>query len=268
MTWTLSVSTLITVDLRIVEFLRENKSVLHHFDEVLLICQLRDQPLPKLTSDLLPPNARIVESKLAGISASRNLGIKHLTTDVIWFMDDDAKLVPNLAEVKAAIEKSPAEINALRIQNTDSEELFKAYGPGRNLSALDLLKVSSIEVTCKRTLFERTGIRFPEWIGVGTDLPSGEENLFLHDARRRGAVIAHLPLVGCRHPIQTPELKSIWSRPNRTRCMGIVARQYGAVGALLCVRWALRGVRARVHPQRLLDMWDGYLRGPRHWKKV
>jgi hypothetical protein len=268
MRWTLSISTLITDEARILNFLRENKTVLHHFDEVLLICQLRDKPLPEFPSDVLPANARVVESKLAGISASRNLGIEHFTTDLIWFMDDDAKLVSNLPEIKAAIEKSSAEINTLRIQDTESDELFKPYGPGRNLSALDLLKVSSIEVTCKRTLFDRTGIRFPEWIGVGTALPSGEENLFLHEARRRGAVIAHLPIIACRHPVMTPEIKSIWSRPNRTRCMGIVAREYGVVGALLCLRWALRGIRARVEPQRLFDMWDGYVRGPRHWKKV
>ena len=194
MTWTLAVSTVINDEPRILNFLKENQSALKKFDEVLLICQMRGNALPDFC-DLLSGNCRIVETNSSGISASRNVGIEHFRSELIWFMDDDTRLVEDLETIKAALAQSRAEINTLRIQDTASERLFREYRRMRRLSALELLQVSSIEITCRRSLFERTGIRFAEWIGVGTSLPSGEENLFLLDAQRRGAEIYHLPLV-------------------------------------------------------------------------
>lgn len=261
MTWTLSVSTLITKELRILHFLEVNRAALQEFDEVLLICQLRDHPMPSFPAGLLPANCRVIESHSSGISASRNIGINHLTTDLIWFMDDDVRFEANLNEIKRALKSSEADINTLRIQDTQTEALYKSYGSGRKLSSLDLLQVSSIEITCRRRFIERTGIRFPEWIGVGTPLPSGEENLFLNQALQVGATIRHIPIVGCRHPRMASELKTVWSRPNRTKCMGIVARQYGLIGLLLCARWAMRGAKCGVRWRVLLDLWSGYFQG-------
>ncbi|HEX7860739.1 MAG TPA: glycosyltransferase [Verrucomicrobiae bacterium] len=270
MTWTLAVSTLITEELRILRFLDENRLALAQFDEVLFICQLRDKPLPDLAGKL-PANCRVIESRTRGISASRNVGIENFTTDVIWFMDDDTKLV-NLDRIRKAIEDSPADVNTLRIQDTKSEELFRDYRFKDELSSLQLLQVCSIEITCRKSFIDRTGIRFAEWIGVGTPLPSGEENLFLIDARRRGAKICHVPLVGSRHPKVDFELKAMWTRPGRTRSMGIIARQYGPIGLLLLARWGLRGLRSGVEARWLADLWRGYIRGsegiPQNWRRL
>jgi hypothetical protein len=264
MTWTLAISTLLTPELRISRFFAENPDALGQFDEVLVVCQRADRTV-SIHHASLPAECKVIEISKRGISASRNAAIRNFSTDLIWFMDDDARLSLDLITIKRAIENSRAEINTLRIQDTASDDLFKEYGPERDLSRLELLRVSSIEITCKRTLLDRTGINFPEWIGVGTSLPSGEENLFLYEALRRGAAVHHIPMVGCRHPLLTPELKKIWSRPNRARCMGIVARRYGAVGLLLCCRWAIRGMRAGVPGIRLRELWAGYFQGEKNF---
>jgi hypothetical protein len=270
MTWTLSVSTLITEEMRILRFLEENRVALTQFDEVLLICQTRDGEIPDFSGHL-PANCRIIKSHKRGLSGSRNEGFDNFTTDAIWIMDDDTRLV-NLDRVKKAIEESPADVNTLRIQDTQTEDLFRDYRFKGELSALQLLQVSSVEITCRKSFIDRTGIRFAEWIGLGTPLPSGEENLFLIDARRRGAKICHLPVVGCRHPKLAPELKAMWTRPGRTRCMGIVARQYGPLGLLLLARWALRGFRSGVEARWLADLWRGYISGsegiPQNWRRI
>jgi glycosyltransferase involved in cell wall biosynthesis len=267
MTWTLSVSTLITPELRILNFIEKNRDKLAAFDEVLLVCQVRAHPMPMFPTGFLPANCRLIESVSVGISASRNVGLDHFRGDVIWFMDDDVLFGSNLSEIKATIESSSADFNTLRIQDTQSDALYKRYGPERDLGALDLLQVSSIEITCRKSFLERTGLRFPEWIGVGTPLPSGEENLFLNQALKRGARIRHLPLVGCHHPRLAPEMKAIWSRPNRTTCMGIVARQYGLIGLLLCARWFIRGLGAGVKTRALIDLWRGYFGSGNHVPK-
>lgn len=271
MTWTLSVSTVLSESPRILRFLEENRRLFSKFDEVLLVCQMRNFPLPEF-GELLPPNSRVIRSNSTGISASRNAGIDAFRTDLIWFMDDDVRLANNLDDVKQALERATGEINTLRVQDTASEKMFRKYRPGRELSTLELLQVSSIEITCKRSLFERTGIRFAEWIGIGTSLPSGEENLFLLDAKRRGAQIFHLPITACRHPLVAREIKTMWERPNRTRCMGIVARQYGGLGLLLCLRWTIRGLSGGVQNRWIVDLWRGYFRGadgiPQGWKRL
>ena len=139
--------------------------------------------------------------------------------------------------------------------------MYKAYGPERDLSALELLKVSSIEITCKREAFRKAPLRFPEWLGIGTELPGGEENLFLKGARSAGCRVRHLPVVGCRHPVLAGDIRSIWMRPNRMYAMGLVARAYGGTGVLLCVRWSLRAARLKVAWGTIGQLWRGYVRG-------
>lgn len=262
--WTLAVSTLLTPERRIDHFLARNKGVLDVFDELLIICQ-GGEPSAAISPELIPTNARLIRCERKGISASRNEAIAALSTDIIWFMDDDTLLSNELPEIHRAIAESPVEINTLRIQDSDSDRLYKSYPPERDLGSLDLLRVSSIEITCKRSFLARTGVRFPEWIGIGTALPGGEENLFLRRVLRSRARIRHLARIGCRHPVLDAELRNIWNRPNRTRSMGIVARDCGPIGVLLCVRWSLRGLRVGVPRARIGDLWRGYSEGPRKW---
>ena len=143
-TWTLAVSTLITADRRIEGFLLRNAEKLRGFDEVLIVCQGVEKA-PEFAPGLMPLNCRIVICERRGISASRNAAIAALATDIVWFMDDDTVLSDNLAAIKQAISDSPAEINTLRIQDCDSENLFKAYPPEGDIGSLGLLRVSSIE---------------------------------------------------------------------------------------------------------------------------
>ena len=64
----------------------------------------------------------------------------------------------------------------------------------------------------------------------------------------------------------------MWTRPGRTRSMGIIARQYGPIGLLLLVRWGLRGLRSGVEARWLADLWRGYIRGsegiPQNWRRL
>lgn len=264
--WTLAISTLLTSERRIDRFLDRNRESLRHFDEVLVVCQGQlGASSPEVSLEFVSPPIRLIRCDRPGISASRNEAIRHFTSEIIWFMDDDVVLAPALPEIRNSIAGSPAEINTLRIQDPGTDRLYKSYPPERDLHGLDLLRVSSIEITCKRSFLSATPVRFPEWIGIGTPLPGGEENLFLRQASRAGARIRHLPHVGGRHPLLDGELSAIWNRPNRMRSMGIVARDCGPIGLLLCVRWSLRGFRAGVQRGRIADLWSGYFEGARPW---
>ena len=267
--WTLAVSTLVTPHARVLGFLERNRDRLGQFDEVLLVCQYAPgTDRLQIPEKLSLPNVRMVHTETKGISASRNVAICEFRSDIIWFMDDDVSLPHGLSKVRDAISASPAEINTLRIQDTESEQLYKAYPPEGDLGPLALLRVSSIEITCKRSFFSRTDVRFPEWIGIGTNLPGGEENLFLKQALRSGARVRHLPLTAVRHPFEDFGLVSVWNRPNRMRSMGIVARDCGPMGVFLCLRWSLRGLFAGVHRGRIADLWRGYFEGARRWATV
>lgn len=260
--WTLAVSTLVTPHARVLGFLERNRDRLGQFDEVLLVCQYAPgADRLELPEKLSLPNLRVVHTDTKGISASRNVAIREFRSDIIWFMDDDVQLSDELSKIRDAITESPATINTFRIQDIHSEALFKNYGPERVLSSLELLRVSSIEITCKREALQRTGVRFYEWIGIGTSLPGGEENLFLKQLYETGERARHVAIVACRHPNLMLEVKEMWTRANRMRAMGVVARHYGAIGALLCLRWSTRGVRLGVPLARIGEMWSSYIIG-------
>ena len=76
--------------------------------------------------------------------------------------------------------------NALRGKTFRKKKSWENY--------ITSMKISSVEITFKRESIIKNQISFNPNFGAGTDLPQGEENLFLYDALNKGLKILYLPI--------------------------------------------------------------------------
>lgn len=127
-----------------------------------------------------------------GLSKSRNLAIAHSTSDICLISDNDEVFVNDVDKiiVKAYEDIPDADIIIFEISNRISKLRKSIYRPRR----LELLRVSSLQITFKRNSIVNNDLKFDEKLGAGTGNGAGEENKFLLDAYDKGLKIYHCPV--------------------------------------------------------------------------
>ncbi len=253
-------------------FVEESARGLQDFDQVIIVVQGSSGPrAPDLERMIREAGtgvqAQVVASPLTGISRSRNTALEHAVTDFLWFVDDDVLIETDAArEIKASLARVSGDAVSVRIRCLENpDRLYKAYGPQREIRRLHVLKVSSIEIIVNVPAVRALAVVFPEQLGLGTALPSGEENLFLLELLARGGRIRHLPVVAGRHTCTETRREKEWRNPAILRTKGIVARRLGMpLGLLLILRWWLRESRRGMPCRYGRHLCDGFFRGRRY----
>lgn len=138
-------------------------------------------------------NVTWINSIDRGLSKSRNLAIAYSTSDICLISDNDEVFVNDVDKiiVKAYEDIQDADIIIFEIGNRTSKLGKSIY----KLRRLELLRVSSLQITFKRTSILNNNLKFDEKLGAGTGNGAGEENKFLLDAYDKGLKIYYYPLV-------------------------------------------------------------------------
>lgn len=139
---------------------------------------------------------KFVCSNEKGLSRSRNLALKHSTSEICVLADDDVVYVSDYADIilQAYDKYKDADIIAFQVERIGSNRIKKF----RNHLSWDRyassLKISSVEITFKRDRIIENGIKFNELMGAGAEFYLGEENIFLYDSLKKGLRVLYLPL--------------------------------------------------------------------------
>lgn len=175
----------------------------------------------------------IVFSSDRGLSNSRNRAIDEASGDICVLCDNDGIPVENADKIiEVAYEKVPdADIIVF-------DETKKNFGEKiKKLNKLSILKVSSTEITFNRERIKGKIVFNPN-LGAGTSIGSGEENMFLMDAKKKSMRIYYYPqkIMSWPEELYTP---STWNLGmdkqyfyNRGRAMQYVLGR--RVGLLYC----------------------------------
>ncbi len=157
---------------------------------------------------------RIIHLKtVRGLSRARNLGLKHVTGDIIAFPDDDCWYPANLLKEVAIFFESYRDIYALlgRAVGEDGSPTAGCHKTTADfITRLNLLrKAVSIGIFLRSIFVKKVG-DFDEELGVGSGTPWGaaEETDYLIRGHDLGLKIFFDPRIKVFHPTIFPELTS------------------------------------------------------------
>lgn len=127
-----------------------------------------------------------------GLSKSRNLALRETEAEICLLADDDEVFVDNVEKliINAYKKISDADLIIFKMTNYPS----KLGRKERKLKKLDLLRISSWQISFKIKSIRDKNIKFDEKLGAGTGNGSGEENEFLLKCYSHGLNIYYVPL--------------------------------------------------------------------------
>lgn len=137
---------------------------------------------------------RFISTTERGLSRSRNMAIDNAPEDAICMVCDDDELIEDDAEEKIlkAYESIPScSVATFSLIRKDTSRKYpeNVYQIGFRKA----LKVSSHQITFKRSFIVKAGIRFDEKMGSGTGNGGGEENKFILDCLRNKLKVYYFP---------------------------------------------------------------------------
>ena len=211
------------------------------FDDYLVINQI-SRPASESTGNNARP--KVFDYQETGLSRSRNRALQHADTDIGVIADDDVRH-PDDAPViiaRAFAAHPRADIITFQARTPDGAP-FKKYPPrARRHSARSLMRVSSWEIALRLESIRAAGLRFDERFGLGATFPTGEENIFLLDALRRGLNLRYVPQPIAIHPAQSSGAD--FSHSDNIVAKGAAFRRmFGAASAPLACAFAYKKYR-------------------------
>ncbi|WES66718.1 glycosyltransferase [Superficieibacter sp. HKU1] len=137
-----------------------------------------------------------------GVTKSRNFLIKKSDADIIWFCDDDITFAENYYEkiISSHLEDNSDVITFIIVDETGQpRKKILSDNDIKKRSILNIMSVGTIEITIKKP----HNHFFPEEMGAGTNLPVGDEAIFLANILKQGKKISFHPKIVCSHPCES-----------------------------------------------------------------
>ncbi|MES2354980.1 MAG: glycosyltransferase family 2 protein [Pseudomonadota bacterium] len=140
-----------------------------------------------------------------GLSRARNVGLKHVTGDVIAFPDDDCWYPESLLDDVFKDFTAHPEWDGMTGRSVDEKGEESAFSFGRHDGIIDRFSVwqqaISYTIFLRRRVIDRVGF-FDETLGLGsgTQFGSGEETDYAVRAIQAGFRLYYLPRLFVHHP--------------------------------------------------------------------
>lgn len=191
---------------------------------------------PDVPDALRRPDVRIAVSRSRGLSKNRNLALKMARGEISLISDDDVRYVPRYFEnlFEAFANHPEADIITFKYDSAFYPKPFPDH-------SFDLRKpprfyfTTSFEIAFK-TASIRDRLRFDENFGIGARWIAGEEDIFIHDAKKAGLNLRFIPQPVARHDGSTTS--------DRERANKKYVETKGAVMRILFpATWPLRMLR-------------------------
>lgn len=145
-----------------------------------------------------------------GLSMARNKALPYIRGQYVTFSDDDCWYPEDGLEkvMDAFQENQDCDVMCFKIHDPILKQDYKKYPalPKKEISRIDFLRKSSIEIFAKTECFANKDITFDERFGLGSHYKSGEENIILRDLKTAGFKIAYEPTVVVYHKKREREI--------------------------------------------------------------
>ena len=182
---------------------------------------------------------KIIYCEIKGLSNSRNIVLENAETDWLWFQDDDIHL--NFVSIPLLLNELKVSCKDMHFIKVGSLEnpllMYKNYSFHKKCIKLNALKISSIEILLRPKVVKKLGVKFDSKLGLGTEMPSCEENKFIYDLFSKGVTYNFSNLVTCFHT--TDEGNRSIDHEARYKAKGYFLKRSipFCLGFLLALKW-------------------------------
>ena len=131
--------------------------------------------------------AHMISTQTRGVGINRNLALTYAKGDVLLFADDDVKYVDNLEDiVLREFDAHPdADVFIFHL-DTDSDRKQVKYAKTRKHGRFERMPWGGFRIAVRLSSVRKANIWFTTLFGGGCIFPSGEDSMWLLDAKRKG----------------------------------------------------------------------------------
>ena len=238
--------------------------------ELIVIDQNPDERLAPLLTKYAKRFSIVHVRSEKGLSRARNVGLNHITGDVVAFPDDDCWYPAQLLGQVAGVLTQSAGLDGLTGRSVDDVGNTSQGNFPRDAQQVNSESVwrcgISYTIFLRRAVVDRVGC-FDESLGVGAGTPwgAGEETDFLVRALKAGASVLYDPEVVVHHPAKTAAIDAgALARAFSYGCgWGRVLRKH-QYGLRFCLKALIRPVGGavlsllRFDPRRAVYHWSTF----------
>lgn len=199
------------------------------------------------------------KSSEIGLSKSRNLLLALAPNGWLWLQDDDLVLdFEELGKLVEVLSLKKNDLNFIKIRSLESRNTYyKNYEFFKNHQKLNCLKISSIEIILNTSFVLQHKIMFDETLGLGTSMPSCEENKFVLRLFEADADTSYLDISPCFHTTKIED-RNI-DTTGRFAARGFLLKEFNIfLSFILMIRWAYKLDRTLRFSTKLLLMVKGF----------
>jgi glycosyltransferase involved in cell wall biosynthesis len=168
--------------------------------------QLLNGNVYEIPEKLLRDDVEVYQIESAGLTKNRNNCLLHANADIVMILDDDVVIKSDyIKTVRSFFEDDSIDIACSKIKTFKNEPEYKQYSESQFIlnDLIHFKAVSSVELSLKLKSVKDNSITFDERFGLGTNLKSGEEFVFLVECSKKNLKIKYYPEYTVEHHYQS-----------------------------------------------------------------
>ena len=132
--------------------------------------------------------ARMITTNTRGVGINRNLALTYADADICLFADDDLRYVDNLEEIvlKEFDSHPDADIFIFHLETDDEKRKQIKYNKTRKHGRFERMPWGGVRIAARLSSIKKANIWFTTLFGGGCVFPSGEDSMWLLEAKRKG----------------------------------------------------------------------------------
>lgn len=131
--------------------------------------------------------AKMISSQTKGVGTNRNLALLYASADICLFADDDVVYENDMEQkILSEFESHPDADVIIFNLDTDSERKQVKYTKTKKCSKFSRMPWGAARIAFRLNSIRKANIWFTTLFGGGCTFPSGEDSMWLVDAKRKG----------------------------------------------------------------------------------
>lgn len=132
--------------------------------------------------------AKMISTQTRGVGVNRNLAIMYANADICLFADDDVVYRDNMeALVVSEFDAHPdADVIIFHLDTDDKERTQEKYFKTKKCGVFARMPWGGVRIAVRLASVKKANVFFTTLFGGGCVFPSGEDSIWLQDAKRKG----------------------------------------------------------------------------------